>query len=240
MNIIEKLGTVGNSTEKLSSFVQKNSDEIFNFFINQTQSTLQNYRTDIDTFLSSHLKIIKKLDLSVNENQIFIDVLMDTTERLNLSMYFQRLCRIKEKSGLSISKRHEAVSLHINGLRFIEDFSNVLESLLDKLQTAYETEEDTNKRVLAIFFNFFANIIRDFGQYNLEGVEAIIFKIKEKKDNYSFLKNNIADDIFIITNITDSEKVFLEIHLIIDKYLNREIVDLIFNDATYLIELETE
>jgi len=239
MNIFEKLNTVTGSVENLTVFVQENSDEIFNFFINQAQLNLSDFKTDIDAFLSSNYKIIKKLDLSINENQIFIDVLIDTSERLNLSIYFQRLCRIKEKAGLPISKRNEAASLYINRLRHLSDFSEILNSLLAKLQSAFETEEDTNKRVLAVFFNFYANIIQNFSSYNLGGVKSIIDQIKEQKDSYSFLISNITDDILAV-DIIESEKAFLAIHSIIDTHLEREIIHLTYSDAEYLIELETE
>ena len=239
MNIFEKLNTVTGSVENLTVFVQENSDEIFNFFINQAQLNLSDFKTDIDAFLSSNYKIIKKLDLSINENQIFIDVLIDTTERLNFSLYFQKLCRIKEKADLPISKRNEATSLYINRLRHLADFSNILNSFLNKLQLAFETEEDSNKRVLAVFFNFYANIIRDFGTFNLGGVNSIIGQIKTQKDNYSFLISDITDDILAI-DIIESEKAFLAIHSIIDTHLEREIIHLTYSDAEYFIELETE
>jgi len=239
MNIFEKLNTVTDTVEKLTTFVQENSDEIFNFFINQAQLNLADFKTDIDTFLSSNYKVIKKLDLSINENQIFIDVLIDTSERLNLSIYFQRLCRIKGKAGLPISKRNEAASLYINRLRHLSDFSEILNSLLEKLQNAFETEEDTNKRVLSVFFNFYANIIRNFGSYNLGGVKSIIEQIKKQKGNYSFLISDITDDILAV-DIIESEKAFLAIHSIIDRHLEREVILLTYLDAEYLIELETE
>jgi len=239
MNIIEKFNTVNSSVETLTTFIQKNSDEIFNFFINQSQCNLSDFKADIDAFLSSNYKIIKKLDLSINENQIFIDVLIDTSERLNLSIYFQRLCRIKEKAGLPISKRNEATSLYINRLRHLDDFSNILNNLLDKLQSAFETEEDTNKRVLAVFFNFYANIIRNFGKFNLGGVKSIIEQINQQKDNYSFLISDITDDILAV-DIIENKKAFLAIHSIIDKYLEREVISLTYSDAEYLIEIETE
>lgn len=240
MNIFEKLISKANSVEELSLFIKDNSDEIFNFFINQSHHNLRIYREETDAFLLLSIQTIAKLDLSVNEHQIFIDVLIDTCERLNLASYFKRLCRIKKQSNLPISKRNEAAILYMNGLRTTNDFLNILKDLLDKLQNAFEFEEDTDKRVLSIFFNFYANIIRDFTPNNLEWVESIILKIEKEKMNYSFLNNAIVDSIFLIKDISNSEKVYLKIHSTIDTYLNREIVHLIYNDKKHLIELETE
>jgi len=237
MTIYEKLETLTSSVEDLSLFINENNDEIFNFFINQSQSNLRSYRRNTENFLSSSLPIIKKLDLSINENKIFIDILIDTCERLNLSFYFQRLYRIKEQADLSISKRTKATSLYMNGLRNIDDYSNILDDFLSELQNAFELEEDTDKRVLIIFFNFYTKIIMDFTP---KISENIIIKIKNVQINYSFLKNSLANDIFLITDFENSEKTVQEIHSILDIYLDREVIQLIYNDAKYLIELETE
>ncbi len=239
MNVFEKLNLATNSLESLSSFVKDNSDDLFIFFINQNQLKLHNFKSNIDDFLCKNLRLFKKLDLSTNENQIFIDILIDTAERLNLSLYFKRLCRIKEKKGLSISKRNKVTSLYINKLRRITDFSNIVISLLDKLQDAYQEEEDNNKKVLAVFFNFYANLIRDFSLNNLVGVNSIIGQVKEQKNNYSFLISDVSDRIFKL-HITDGKKAFKEIHSILDTYLEREVIYHAYSKAKFLIELETE
>lgn len=231
MNIIEKLN------REFAEFILSNNDDIFNFFINQSHTSLTKYKIDFENFLEYHFNDIEELDLSINENQIFIDVIIDACERLNLSFYFPLLCRIKKQKGLQLSKRNEATSLYINGLRELADFSNILKSLLDKLQFAFEKEEDTNKRALAVFFNFYANIIRDFGP--LDGVISIINSIKEKKDNYSFLSSEITDEILGI-NINDSEKAYNEIFSILDDYLENESIVYSYSDKDYLIELEGE
>ncbi len=239
MNIIEKINSVICSVNDLTLFVKKNSDAIFNYFINQPHSELINSQKDINDFLFRCNNIIQKLDFSINENKIFIDVLIDVSERLNLSFYFQRLCRIKEKAKLPISKRNQAAALYVNGLRNISDFSNILNDFLYKLQDAFETEEDTNKRILSIFFNFYANIIRDFGTYNLAGVKEIIDKIKENKNNYPFLISEITDEIFSI-DIIDNIKAFTTIQSIIDNYLGRDVINLTYSNVEYLIESGTE
>lgn len=235
MNIIEKLNSVASSTASFSEFISSNNDDIFNFFINQSHLNLKNHKNDIGIFLEHHIKSIKKLDLSITENQIFIDVLIDSCERLDLSLEFTRLCRIKQRAGLELNKRNEATSLYINGLRKLADFSNILDRLLEELQSAFEKEEDTNKRVTAVFCNFYAILIKNFGNLSAPIVESI----KQKKADYPFLLSDIIDKILEIS-INEGETAYTEIHSIIDVYLEREAIHLTYSEIDFLIELETE
>jgi hypothetical protein len=235
MNIIEKLNSVASSTISFTEFISSNNDDIFNFFINQSHLNFLKYREAYEEFLFNHFKAIKKLDLSNADNQIFIDVLIDACERLNLSFYFQRLCRIKQNSGLQLSKRNESTSLYLNGLRNLADFSNILDEFLNTLQSAFEVEEDTNKRVLAVFFNFYTNLIKSFG----EAGKPIVESIKQKKKDYPFLLSDITDKILEIS-IIDGETAYTEIHSIIDAFLAREAIHLTYSEIDFLVELETE
>lgn len=239
MNIIKKLSRVSSSVERLSQFNLEFSDDLHAFFINQIYSSLCDYRDNLDNYLHLNYGNIKNLDYSVLENQIFLDVLLDACERLYLVTFFKRLYKLKRKHKLYISKRIEASYLCINGLRIFDDFSNKLPVFLEMLQDAFETEEDNNKRVLAVFFNYYSIIVRDFGQYNLDGVKSINESIKKLKENYSFLSCDIADEILAI-NVTNSTEAFLVIHSIVDAYLNREVVDFRYADDQYLIELDTD
>lgn len=235
MNIIEKLNSVASSTISFTEFISSNNDDIFNFFINQSYLNLKNHKDDIGIFLEHHIKSIKKLDLTITENQIFIDVLIDSCERLDLSLEFQVLCRIKQRAGLVLSKRNEATSLYINGLRKLSDFSFILDEFLSKLESAFKEEEDTNKRVLAVFFNFYANLIKSFGEFG----KPIVESIKQKKADYPFLISDITDKILEIS-IIEGETAYTKIHSIIDAYLEREAIHLIYSEIDFLIELETE
>lgn len=235
MNIIEKLNSVATTTDSFTEFISSKSDDIFNFFINQSHVNLLKHREAYGEFLFNHFKTIKKLDLSKTENQIFIDVLIDACERLNISLEFLRLCRIKQKAGLSISKRNVATLLFINGLRKIADYSDILDRLLEELQSAFEKEEDTNKRVTAVFFNFYSILIKNFGVLSAPIIESI----KQKKADYPFLYCDITDKILGI-NIVDEEKANAEIHSILDAFLEREAIHLTYSDFEFLIELEGE
>jgi hypothetical protein len=239
MNIIQKLTAVSDDENKLTLFLQKYSDDIFNYFINQNQADLITIAPKIDFYLSGNFKIIKNIDLTINENHIFIDILIDVSERLNLSIYFQRLCRIKEKSGFSINNRNQASALYINNLRHLDDFAKILNELLIKLQFAYQYEEDTDKRVLAVFFNFYANIIQNFGEFNPQGVNLIIGEIKACRNNFSFLTSILADTIFEIDFI-DPHIAFSLIHLAIDDYLDRKHDELLYENERFLIESGTK
>lgn len=239
MNIIEKLNSQSITIESLDDFLSDNIDDVFHFFINQNHSTLSLASNEVNTYLSNNFKIIKKLNLDSSHNRMFIDLLIDVSERLNFSLYFQRLCRLKVKSKLLISKRNEATLIYINGLRRFQDFEIVLDDLLKKLQFAFEHEEDNDKRVLAIFFNFYANLILDFSESNFTRLSSFVKTIKQKSSEYSFLINDISGDIFNIDIVQNAVLVHQSIHRLIDNYLGREDIEIIFNQEKYLIELET-
>jgi hypothetical protein len=240
MNILEKLNSNSTTVDSLTTFLKHNIDEVFHFIINQKHATLTLSTGEVESYLVDNFNTIKKLDLSLSENQMFIDLLIDVSERLNLTFYFKRFCRIKVRAGLLISKKNEAASLYMNGLRSFQDFENILDNFLIKLQFAFEHEEDNNKRVIALFFNFYANVILDFGEMNMPSLIGFVNDVKHKSKNFPFLGGSISDEILELEISKDYKLAFNSIHLIIDEYLQREDIVLLFNKATYLIELETE
>lgn len=239
MNIIEKLNRVAVSIDALSKFNIEYSDDLHSFFVNQNYSSLYNYKDEIDCFIHNNYRNIKVLNYSEDENKIFIDVLLDVCERLNLASCFLRLYKLKVKKKLSVSKRNEATSLCINGLRTFDDFINVLPSFLNKLQDAFETEEDNNKRILAVFFNYYSIIVRDFGEHNFISVKSFVEIVKSKKNNYSFFTSDITDAILSL-DISNSAIAFSSIHSIIDDFLDREVVELSYSHDNFIIEEETD
>lgn len=241
MNFIQKLTDESNSVESLSLFLKNNINDIFNFIINQKHSKLAAFKAEIDNYISTYFnKSIKKLDLTLNENEMFIDLLIDISERLNFSLYFRRLCRLKEKANLGISTRNKAAQLYLKGNRSFQDFENIFENILEKLQFSFEFEEDNDKRVVAIFYNFYSNLILDFGENNLQKLIPFFEKLKQNRSKYSFLKGEISDKIFSIDITADFLDSYNSIHLILDEYLEREDIILTFNKATYLIEIDSK
>jgi hypothetical protein len=240
MNILEKLNSNSTSVDSLTIFLKHNIDDAFHFIINQNHATLTLSAGQVEGYLADNFNTINKLDLTLSENQMFIDLLIDVSERLNLSFYFKRFCRIKIRAELSISKKNEAASLYMNRLRSFQDFENILEDFLKKLQFAFTYEEDTNKRVVALFFNFYANIILDFGEMNMPKLIGFVHKIEQEAKIFPFLTSSVTDEIFELDISKDYKFAVKSIHSIVDKHLQREDIVLSFNKATFLIELDTE
>lgn len=240
MNILDRLNSNSTSVDSLTIFLKHNIDEVFYFIINQKHTTLTLSSSQVESYLEDNYKIIRDLDLSISENQMFVDLLIDVSERLNLTFYFKRFYRLKVRENLSISKKNEAAYLYMNNIRSFEDYENILDDFLKKLQFAFENEEDNNKRVVALFYNFYANIIRDFGEMYMPRLIGFANSIKHKYKSFPFLDNSISDEVFELDISKDYKLAFNLIHSIIDEYLERENIVLLFNKGTYLIELYTK
>lgn len=239
MKMIDKLNENSSSLDSLSNFIKKNIHDLYDYFVNQNHARLKLERNKIESFLETRNKVIKKLDYSLSANQIFIDLLIDVSERLHLSIFFRNLLRIKSKSSLEISSRQQASVLCISHIIEFEDYNNIIDELLDKLESAFKEEEDNDKRVLFVFLNLYSRIIRDYGKGLFKEVVIFVDRLKYKREKYLFLRNKVVDDIFAL-NIAETESTYLSIHSILDKFLGRKEILTFVCDTNYVIEKDTK
>ena len=239
MNLIEKLNHVSSNTDTLTSFLKENIQTVYDFFLSQSYLELKEYEEKIDNYIFSNYKIVKKIDLDINENFTFVTILLDVCERFGFLAYFKRLYKLLDSSNSNISQKLQATALFSISIKKFSDYENVFEVILNKLQDAFQSEEDSVDRVLSTFINYYAQVVYNYGQFNNKGVISFKNRIEESKSAYFFLANTLIDEILLI-DITNFRSAYTEIHLKLDLYLKRTKVEFDFSEDKYLIESSTE
>jgi len=239
MDLIEKLNHVSSNKNTLTSFLKENIQTVYDFFLSQSYHELKEYEEKIDNYIFSNYKIVKKIDLGINENFTFVTILLDICERFGFLAYFKRLYKLLDSSNSNISQKLQATALFSIGIKKFSDYESVFDIILNKLQNAFQSEEDSVDRVLSTFINYYAQVVYNYGQFNNKGVILFKNRIEESKSTYFFLTNTLIDEILLI-DITNFRSAYTEIHLKLDLYLKRTKVEFDFSVDKYLIESSTE
>ena len=86
-------------------------------------------------------------------NSTFILCLLEVSERLGFTLYFQILYKLLRNADIQISLRLQAAKMYFSGIRNFSDFQNVLYSILEKLEEAFIIEEDSVDKVILTVLN---------------------------------------------------------------------------------------
>ena len=239
MDVINNLNDLSSSNE-LDTYLSNNIDYVFQEFINQKQNILSENRVQIENYIVRHYRHIKQIDLSLNHNQIFLDILIDISERVGFSMYFQRLCRIKSINNSQVSLRNEASLLYLKRIRNIEDFENIQKSIFDKLQQAFEEQEDNNKKVTASLLGFYKRLVSGFINTNKSRLFGMIENLKIQSQSYSFYDVDTLNQLFNIDLENNPENIIVQINSLINNLFAFEDTGYLEQVIDYLIEVETD
>ncbi len=197
MDIINSLSKIGSSKE-LDFFLSKNIDSVFQELFNNEQDFLSSNRETIHHYIESNYKIIKELNFDLRCNQVFLDILIDISERLVFSMFFQRFCKIKTRGNNLISIRNEASLLYLRRIRRIEDFEDILPHFLNKLESAYHEEEDSNVWVTYSLINYYKRVVLGFITTNKDYLLKFKNRLENDLLNYSFYNKKLIETLFKI------------------------------------------
>jgi len=220
----------------IEEFLQKGTDKYLLFF-NENYDIQYLKRFVInDNIVLANAKI-KKLDFSNHQNVLFILSFLDYAERFKLLEAFQILYTIAKNNNLIIGERQEAANLFLLNFILKTDHFNKFAEFSQKLQTAYEKEEDNETKILITFANYFSNVINNTGEFHPDIISNVIDKIYENKSVFSFLQIPFIDKLISI-NIGN----YLEGDVIIQKYIEeliRKDKFIEYNPNKYLIEENT-
>ena len=169
MKLINKLVSVSYDAESLSFFVDSNYQEIYDFFMSQSNSSLMENRDVIDQYISKNLKNFKHLDLLQRKNELFISILLDVSAYLHFSNSFKRLYRLLEKNNCTINKIIVANNQLID-IRKSTDYIDKLPVVLNLLKASLEEEDDIT-RPIAVLLYLCIRIIEDYSQHNIDEVK---------------------------------------------------------------------
>ncbi len=239
MDILEKLVDNVDTTKKLSVFITNHNNELYDFLFTQNFTQLNDSKDRIDNLILNNIQKIRRLNFSNNESIFFVNMLLDTSERLGLLLSFQRLYNLLFKNNCSIGNRLTASSLYLIGIRNINDYEDRLPGILEHLKIAYEEEEDNEDNVVSVVIKFYAHLVNNFGHYNTAGVNRIRKILLSKIGEHSFLENeNIKDALNL--DLAHFNLVYKKIQLGLDTFLTRSKLYPSYNKGLLLIEKDTD
>lgn len=233
-NLLKELSECNNGDE-LQEYLSENIDNVHNLLLNSDYAELNINRQIIDNYLHLKLKVICSLNTEIEDNLTFLTILLDISERFELSMPFQKIYRTLKNINYSYGERINASALFLFGINTIHDYENIIDDFIRKLSIAFETEEDTEYKVVQTLINYYSQVVNNFSTNNLERVLQIKEKIIAKSAEYYFLQNDIVTSIFNI-EITENEATFNAIQAQLDKYLSQFRIIKISNDDDSLFE----
>jgi hypothetical protein len=196
MELINKLASVSNDAEKLTLFVDSNYQEIYDFFMTQSNSSLMGNRDVIDQYISKNLKNFKKMDLLQKKNELFISILLDVSAYLHFSNSFKRLYCLLENNDCIINKIVVANN-ELHDTRQVVDYINKLPVVLNLLIASLEEEDDIT-RPIAVLLNLYIRIIEDYSEYNMDEVKGFHDRLDNliyEDESYSILACQTLRDV---------------------------------------------
>jgi hypothetical protein len=167
-------------------------------------------------------------------------LLLDISEELGLLAPFRFLYDHLRGKDYNIGERLKAASLYLIGVTTADDYVNRYETIYNHLQLSSETEEDNTDKVLMTMVNYYAQVIHDFGEFNIGKVLELKAKLEKSLSDFefSFLHNKLIEDLLTVDFGRFSD-AYLSIHALLDSFLGRDIVKPVYK-REFLLEAGTE
>ncbi|MBE2255904.1 MAG: hypothetical protein IAE65_06850 [Ignavibacteria bacterium] len=169
----------------------------------------------------------------------FLSLLLDVCERLGLRAQFKLLYQFLSISNYNVGKRLKASALYLINVNDVIDYLSRYDEITTLLQSSFETEEDNRDKVISTAINYYAQVLIDFGQFNLESVHQLKRKFETtiSTTGFSFLKHSLVERVLGI-DLEDYESAYNNIHFLLDSFLGRDIVKPQYI-PNFIIETET-
>ncbi len=222
----------------LESYLAENFEKVYDFFELQKHSDLLKSKEELRRYVALNWQVLNQLGKSNTTNLSYLALLLDVCERLGLRAQFKLLYDFLSNSDFNIGSRLRASALYILNVTEVNDYLNRYDEINFLLQTSYETEEDNQDKVLSTAINYYAQVLIDFGQFNLASVEQLKsqFETTISANSFSFLKHGLIESVLGIET-AEYETAYNQIHFLLDSFLGRDIVKPQYN-PNFLIENE--
>lgn len=239
MDILDKLADNIETTKKLSNFITNHNNELYDFLFSQNFTQLNDSKERIYGLILNNIQKIRRLDFNDNDSILFVNMLLDASERLGLLLPFQTLYNLLVKNDCQIGNRLIAASFYLIKIKNIKDYADRLPDILEHLKIAYEEEEDNEDNVVAVIVRFYAQLVNNFGKYNVAGINVIREILISKIENYSFLENENIETVLSL-DLSDFNLAYQTIQSELDTFLTRSKVYPSYNKGVLLIETDTD
>lgn len=240
MILVEDLQNASLTVASLQNYLSDNFERVYDFFTRQKHADLVASRVKLNRYIQFNRNVILQIDIDNKTNLAFISLLLDISEELGLIAPFRFLYDHLHGKDYNIGERLKAASQYLIGVKTADDYVSRYETIYNHLQLSAETEEDNIDRVLMTMVNYYAQVIHDFGEFNVGKV--LEFKAKIEKTisdfEFSFLHNKLIEDVLNV-DFDNFSEAYLSIHGLLDSFLGRDIVKPVYR-KDFLLESETE
>lgn len=212
MNIFDELFINATGQGELKKFVDDNIEGFYALY-SSNYAFLVNARRSIEKFVLLKRDILANFDFDDGNSKSFLLILLDLCERLNSQSAMAQLYGISQEKGIKINSRIKA------GLHFIyphpidaEDLIGRFDKVCQLLQTAIENEEDSNKKAITTFLNYYSAVIDSLHPSHYSDFTSKI-NVCISHNQYPFLSSipNLSS-----INVADVDNVFSCIQDLID------------------------
>jgi hypothetical protein len=238
MTLFRKLINASSNVDSLSSFLSENI-QLFYDLHNSNIKNLNAEKEDIREFIETKKLFLERLDYTTNTNKSFVSIIFDLAERFGF-LSIVNIENTLKKNELYLGKRRDAAKLYLLNIRNNLDYNSRFNDICTLLQASLETEEDSDKDVLATFLNYYAKVVYDTSN---EFSEAIKRKLVAARTNsyFGFLQGQYITKLLEI-DISNAEAAYKSIHILIDEIYEREYreEEFVTEDSEYLIEVNTD
>lgn len=239
MMLIDKLNNSSNSASELHTFINKNSVEIYDFFIVEGYSEIVEYRRDIEDYILLKYKVLKTLDYGNIKNQNFIICLLNISERLGLHCSFEQLNSLATNKNIALTGRLEAASLFLINITNISDYTNRIDRILELLSDSYINGESDISEVSVTLLHFYLEVYKNFADHNHNAFKIFSEKMLDKllAIEYNHLSKLDIQNL-LQSEFSDYQYGYNQIISVLDSYLEKNRIS--NNTSNHLIEVNTK
>ncbi|MFT4019672.1 MAG: hypothetical protein QM668_22100 [Agriterribacter sp.] len=236
MSFINRLFNASNSVEDLTAFIQKNSIELYDFFISQKNSSILSHRQEIEEFILPKYSIYRHLNFTDSKNQTFLFCLLDVSQRFGLSLEFQQVYNLAKQNDVPLNSRLNASSKFLVGINSIDDYENRVNEILSDLSNSFLKEEDNEQKTIATLIHFYTEVFNNF-PHNIGRVIEFKNRLLEllQKEEYNFLLTPSVDEV-LSYSLDNVGELYQAVHTKVDEILERASQYLAFNIEPHLLE----
>lgn len=238
MALFRRLINSSATIDSLNVFLSENIQAFYELH-NSSITNLNTEKEDIREFIETKKLILERLDFTTNTNKAFVSIIFDFAERFGF-LSVVNIENTLRRNELYLGKRRDAAKLYLLNIRNNNDYINRFNDICLLLQSSLQTEEDTDKDVIATFLNYYAKVVFDT---SLEYSEAIKRNLVEARTNstFEFLQGEYLTKLLEI-DIANAGSAYQAIHTLIDEIYERQyrLEEFVTEQAEYLIEANTD
>ncbi len=239
MSIFQSLLNNANDSVSLDTYIQQNYAKIEAFCSTNVDSQRREL-DDFDRFVLLKTGVIEKLDYTKSHNRGFVYYLMDYSERFCSTSAIVQLYHIIQDNKLNIGSRLDAAMLYLYNVPSNETFVDRFEDICQKIQTAINEEDDTDKKAIASFLNYYSYVVYNTSEQFSSGL-FLKYKNAIETDSFPFLKNDIIQECLAL-DFHKQEELYSIVQKKIDAIFGRNEKYTIQpnRENDYLIESDTD